>query len=111
MKGSNHRRQDGGDPYRAGADAQLPGKPLVQRADFSQGMAVFQLHQLGAARQDFALAGQRDAIWQTLEQHRSDNLFQLLDGPRQGRLGDVERPGRGCDIAAFGGGQKLQQQA
>jgi len=73
-------------------------------------LAIFQFHQLDAARQHFALFGQRHAGRQTLEQRDADGLFKLADAARQRRLADMEGLGRRGDIPLFDHTQEMTKQ-
>ena len=53
-------------------------------------MLIFEIHQTGATREDFALLRKRDAGRQPLEQGGADFLFEQMDAARQRRLGGAQ---------------------
>ena len=110
MKGGDNAGQDHRDPHWPGADAERAGDALLERADLRQGMAVFQFHQLDAARQHFALFGSCHACRQTLEQRHADGLFKLANAARERRLTDMQSLGRSGDIPLFDYAQEMTKQ-
>ncbi len=110
MKGGDDGRQDHRDPHRPRADAQHAGHALFKRADLGQGVAVFEFHQLDAARQHFAMPRERDAGGQALEQRDTDGLFQLPNASRQGGLADIQRFGGYRYVPLLDNSEKMTQQ-
>ena len=63
--------------------------------------------QVRLAQELVALVGQGHALGVAVEQAHADLFFQLLDGQRQGRLGNEHRLGSGGDRAGLGDGDEV----